>query len=160
MGVAAPAPVCTFERVHGRPCMICRAPHQDARPDVAPEHPEHLALAESADRLAAQALYAERGLHLFEPELRDLTSNERLVLDSWAAGRGPLGAHFAARAHVAGVVTELDGEPPMQACTRCRLMLQDHAVLVADGAYPVGAHVGLDCEGKPLPAEEALDYGD
>lgn len=145
---------CRYERIHERPCILCRAPQPGTA--APPESDEHLAQAEAADRLAAAELYAERGLYLFSVEVGDLGPHERLVLDVWAAGNMPLGQHFAQRAHVAGPVTHLpagEGLRPVQACTRCRVVLQNDHALVEDGAYPVGAYVGLDCEGRPLQAD-------
>lgn len=142
--------VCPFEAAHGRPCLICRGgPLVDGL--HAPGHPQHRDVAEAADQIAAQQLYAERGLHLLSVEVTGLAAHERRALDVWAAGQAPLESAFAMRAHLAGPVVAED--PPRQACTRCHLVLQDHAAIVEDGAYPVGAFVGLDCDGRP-PAEE------
>jgi len=150
---------CVFEEQHGRPCLLCRG--GTAAPEAVGV--DHLEAAEAADRLAASQLFGERGLFLHPIEVAGLTANERLVLDAWAVGDQPLGAVFATRAHVAAAVAHVPdhGDPgdvldaaaigtrPVQPCTRCGLVLQDHAAVVEDGAYPVGAHVGLDCEGTP-----------
>jgi hypothetical protein len=141
---------CPFERTHGRPCLICRGGSGLFPAD----HPDHGVVADGADRDAAQQLYAERGLYLETAEIRDLTGDERAALDRWASAREPLGIEFAVRAHIAGTVTEVPGEKPRQACTRCHMLLQDTASRVVDGAYPVGAFVGLDCEGSPARIDE------
>jgi len=145
---------CPYEQRHGRPCHVCRHPKDGARPEDAPGHPGHLELVETIDRIAAVQLYADKGLHLLSVEVRDLTPADRRALDTWAAGPAPLDEPFVARAHRAGPVQ--GGEPPLQACTRCHVVLQDHAAVVEDGAYPVGAFVGLDCDGRPV-TEEGLD---
>lgn len=150
---------CVYEERHGRPCLLCRGGASDQ--DVTA--PAHLEAAEAADRLAASQLFAERGLFLHPIEVGGLSANERLVLDAWAETDRPLGNAFAMRAHVAAAVAHVPdhegpaeavaalsaGTRPVQPCTRCGLVLQDHASVVEDGAYPVGAHVGLDCDGRP-----------
>lgn len=142
--------VCPFEQRHGRPCLLCRHAGSGVAEHAA-THPAHLDVAEAADRIAAQQLYAERGLHLLSMEVEALPAVERSALDTWAAADAPLAAPFAARAHRAGPVVM--AETPLQACTRCHLVLQDHAAVVEDGAYPVGAYVGLDCDGRPVAEE-------
>lgn len=143
--------VCPYEQRYGRPCHLCRHPKQESRPDHAPTHPDHLALVEAIDRIATAQLYAERRLYLLAMEIGGLTGGERAALDAWAAGQAPLPAGFVVRAHCAGPVVLT--ETPLQACTRCHLVLQDQAAIVEDGAYPVGAFVGLDCDGVPASAE-------
>jgi len=137
---------CPFEQAHGRPCLLCRHAAGGV-PVHAADHPDHRAAAEAADRIATQQLYAERGLHLFSVEVVTLPAGDRRALDLWAASADPLPMTYRHRSHVAGAV--LAGVPPRQPCTRCHLVLQDHAAFVEDGAYPVGAFVGLDCVGQP-----------
>lgn len=139
--------VCPYEQRHGRPCHLCRHPKDGARPEDAPDHHGHLELVETIDRIATAQLYAERGLYLLAVEIGALPAPERIALDLWATENDPLPMLFRRRCHVAAPV--VPGEPPLQACTRCHLVLQDHAAVVEDGAYPEGAFVGLDCDGQP-----------
>jgi hypothetical protein len=146
---------CEFERTTGRPCPVCRSTTHllEGAPEAAPTHPLHLTLATTLDVGGTRALLAERGLFLFEAEISGLTVAERTALETWAAGQGVLPSAYDSRAHVAGPVVA-GGARPCQACTRCRVVLQDHAWVETHGAYPVGARVGLDCDGQPASVEE------
>lgn len=132
---------CVFEREAGRPCVVCRSTTgllADA-PEAAPSHP---------NLAACRQLLTERGLHVFEAEIEGLSDGERRTLEAWAATSDLLPPAYANRAHVVGVLHP--GETSRQACTRCGLVLQDHAATVEQRAYPVVVFVGLDCEGHPL----------
>jgi hypothetical protein len=128
---------CAFERDHQRPCPVCRSATQLLNgPETAPTHTGHLALAVAVDVAHARQLYAERGLHLFDSEIRDLPRDERAQLDAWATTTDALPEAFASRAHVAS-------SGPLIGCTRCAIALDDAPSLYAPGTY-----VGLDCEGS------------
>lgn len=146
---------CEFERTIGRPCQVCRSTTHllDGAPEADPTHPLHLNLATTLDVGGTRALLAERGLFLFEEEIGAMPTVDRAALEVWAAGQQPLATGYDIRAHVAGPVVAT-GARPCQACTRCQVVLQDHAYLESDGAYPVGARVGLDCEGVRAHAED------
>jgi len=138
---------CPFERTHGRPCPVCRSVADGSTvlqhtPAMDTGHPDHLTLAQHVDAAQARHLYAERGFHLFDAEVRDLTREDRQALDAWAATSDPLPASFAARAHL----TVSNG--PFASCRRCTMALAAPATIYAPGTY-----VGLDCEGRARKVE-------
>lgn len=157
---------CAWQRKHGRPCPICKPMLADPAlvPGLdSPQHPAHADHEQAVAEVDAKAFgdrlnEAEVFLELPEIQAMDLSAkavleqwlNERTVLDAAQASDAevvhlPYPEAFAKKAHRAG---EPDTEAGRgQACTRCGRQLLDDVDIADDGTYPVGAHVGLDCEG-------------
>lgn len=168
---------CAFTQRTGQPCPVCRqraASPIDAPAD-SPQHPDHAEHDQAATEASARAFLdrlaeAEVFLEVVEVVSLDLTVraaleqwlNERAVLDAAQAGDAEV-AHlpypdaFARRAHVAAE-PDIDGGSG-QACRRCGRQLLDDVDIADDGTYPVGAHVGLDCDGAHEVARPTAKRG-
>lgn len=170
-----PAPACAFTQRTGRPCPVCRptaavvASRSADAPAAAATHPGHDHLASLEDARSLETALATAGVYLTPAALVGLDLSATAALEQWLRDREaialaqqgdaeviplPFLEAFARRAHVAG---EADTEAGRgQACTRCGLQLRDDVGLAEAGAYPTGAHVGLDCEGAAAEASRPI----
>jgi hypothetical protein len=157
---------CQWERTNGRLCPVCRPMLADPSRVPAldnPQHPAHAdhvaAVAEVEARAFGERL-EEAEVFLDVSEVAGLDLSAKATLEQWLNERAVIAAAqaedaevqhlpfpevFARKAHIAGEPDTAAGNG--QACTRCGRQLLDDVDIVDDGTYPVGAHVGLDCEG-------------
>lgn len=155
-----PAAGCSYEARTGQRCPVCRseAPPDDDAPSADTSAHDEAATEAAAKAFGQQLEEAEVFLDVAEIIALDLSAkatldqwlNERAVIAAAQAGDAevqhlPFLDVFARKAHLAGEPDTETGNG--QACTKCGRQLLDDVDIADDGTYPVGAHVGLDCEG-------------